>query len=193
MSSHRVKKINEENRVKELANEVVKQALKERTDKDEIKALAKEVAKEAIFDIVNKNKDRRYQNTKLLMENYNSLKKHIEGKLDGVDIKLEFRDETGEIYVKSDYMWLESISKSKARTKEMLRYVDEKLEFLKYKYEKLGKYEIVDSFIMFYIDEKTDDDIREKHSCGYQTPRRWREKAIGELSVLLWGIDAIKM
>lgn len=193
MNPYKAKEINTENKAKELANEIVKRALKERTDKDEIKALAKEVAKEAIFDIVNKNKDRRYQNTKLLMENYNNLKAHIEGDEDNIDIKLEFRDETGEIYIKTDYMWLESISKSKARTKEMLRYVDEKLEFLKYKYEKLGKEEIVSSFIMFYIDGNTDEEIRKKHPCGENTPRRWRNKILRELSVLLWGIDAIKM
>lgn len=185
--------INIENRARQLLKEANKEIIKESIDKDIIKKIAREVAKEAVFEIVNKNKDRRFQNTKLLMENYNVLKEHIEGTHDGIDIKLEYKDETGEMYIKSDYMWLESVSKSKARTKEMLRYVEEKLEFLKYKYKEQNKEEIINSFLMFYIDERTDEDIRAKYNCGQNSPNRWRNKVISELSVLLWGIDAIKM
>lgn len=185
--------INMENKAKELAEDVVKKALKVVNEEDVIKRLAKMVAKEAIFEIANKGKDRRLHNTKLLMENYKSLKEHVDGMKECINLKYEFRDGESLVSVKSDYLWLESIARSKARTIEMMEYVDSKIKYLKYEYENKSQSEIVDSFIMFYIENKTDEDIRKAYNCGQHTPRRWREKIIKELSVLLWGIDAIQM
>lgn len=185
--------INIENRVKEISKEVLKRAINESVDKELVKKLSKEVAKEAIFDIVNSKKDRRYHNTKLLMENYKTLKEHVNGIKDEISLKFEFRDEDNIIFVKSEYLWLESIAKSEARTIEMMEYVDAKIKYLVYEYENKDQYEIIDSFMMFYIDGETDEMIREKYTCGQHTPRRWREKILKELSILLWGVDAIQM
>ena len=185
--------INMENRAKELSKEILKRAINESVDKEFVKKLSKEIAKEALFEIVNSKKDRRYQNTKLLMENYKILKEHVNGIKDEINLKIEFRDEDNIIFVKSDYLWLEIIAKSKARTIEMMEYVDTKIKYLIYEYEEKGQYEIIDSFVMFYIEGKTDDEIREKHTCGQNTPKRWRDKILKELSILLWGIDAIQM
>lgn len=185
--------INTENRAKELSKEVIKKSINESIEKDLVKKLSKEIAKEALFEIVNSKKDRRFKNTKLLMENYKTLKEHINGIKDNVELKFEFRDEEDVISIKSDYLWLESVAKSKARTIEMMRYVDSHIKFLEYEWKSKGQCEVIDSFIMFYIDGKTDDEIREKYNCGQHTPRRWREKVLKELSILLWGIDAIQM
>ena len=74
------KDINIENRIKEISKEVLKKAIIESIDKEFVKKLSKEVAKEAVFEIANSKKDRRYHNTKLLMENYKILKEHINGR-----------------------------------------------------------------------------------------------------------------
>ena len=89
------------------------------------------------------------------------MKEHVNGIKDEINLKIEFRDEDNIIFVKSDYLWLESIAKSKARTIEMMEYVDTKIKYLIYEYEEKGQYEIIDSFVMFYIEGKTDDEIRE--------------------------------
>lgn len=185
--------INIENRAKEISKEVIKNSINESIEKDLVKKLSKEVAKEALFEIVNSKKDRRFRNTKLLMENYKTLQEHINGLKDDVELKFELRDEDNIIFVKSDYLWLESVAKSKAKTIEMMRYVDNHIKFLEHEWGLKGRSEVIDSFIMFYIEGKTDDEIREKHSCGESTPGRWRNKILKELSVLLWGIDAIQM
>lgn len=185
--------INIENRAKEISKEVLKRVINESVDKELVKKLSKEIAKEAIFEIVNSKKDRRYQNTKLLMENYKTLKEHVNGIKDEINLKFEFRDEDNIIFVKTEYLWLESIAKSKARTIEMMEYVDAKIKYLIYEYENKDQYEIIGSFMMFYINGETDEAIREKYNCGQNTPKRWRDKILKELSILLWGIDAIQM
>lgn len=182
--------INVENRAKEIARDIAKQVLKETTDRDEIKALAKEVAKEAIFDIVNSKKDRRFQNTKLLMRNYNTLKEHINNEGEHIEIKYEFEKEA---YIKLEYMWLESIARSKARTIEMINYVDLKLKYLKYKYEEKCECDKYRAFEMYYIEGKTNEEIQEEFYISKNTPGRWINEITRELSILLWGIDAINL
>ncbi|MDU3775709.1 MAG: hypothetical protein E7G47_10855 [Clostridium perfringens] len=185
--------INIENEAKKLAEDVIKKALRQASGEDLIKSMAKRVAKEALFEIENIKKDRRFHNTKLLMENYKNLKEHVDGIKEGINLKYEFRDGESLICVKSEYLWLESLARSKARTIEMMEYVDSKIKYLIYEWENKNQYEIIDSFIMFYIENKTDEDIRQKYNCGQNTPKRWRDKILKELSILLWGIDAIQM
>ena len=109
---------------------------------------------------------------------------------DEVNLKFEFRDEDNIIVVKSDYLWLESIAKSKARTIEMMEYIESKIKYLVYEWEAKNQYEVIDSFMMFYIEGETDEAIREKYNCGQHTPRRWRgEKILKELSILLWTVQ----
>ncbi|MBS6509694.1 MAG: hypothetical protein KH369_15945 [Paraclostridium bifermentans] len=185
--------INIENEAKKLAEDVIKKALRQASGEDLIKSMAKRVAKEALFEIENIKKDRRFHNTKLLMENYKNLKEHVDGIKEGINLKYEFRDGESLLCIKSEYLWLESLARSKARTIEMMEYVDSKIKYLIYEWENKNQYEIIDSFIMFYIENKTDEDIRQKYNCGQNTPKRWRDKILKELSILLWGIDAIQM
>lgn len=185
--------INIENEAKKLAEDVIKKALRQASGEDLIKSMAKRVAKEALFEIENIKKDRRFHNTKLLMENYKNLKEHVDGIKEGINLKYEFRDGESLLCIKSEYLWLESLARSKARTIEMMEYVDSKIKYLIYEWENKNQYEIIDSFIMFYIENKTDEDVRQKYNCGQNTPKRWRDKILKELSILLWGIDAIQM
>ena len=87
---------------------------------EEIKQLAKEVAREALRELMFEGKDKRFHNTRLLMRNYNTLKEHLNNS-DSVEIKFNFVDECE---VKVDYMWLESIARSKTRTAKMIEYID---------------------------------------------------------------------
>lgn len=185
--------INIENEAKKLAEDVIKKALRQASGEELIKSMAKRVAKEALFEIENIKKDRRFHNTKLLMENYKNLKEHVDGIKEGINLKYEFRDGESLLCIKSEYLWLESLARSKARTIEMMEYVDSKIKYLIYEWENKNQHEIIDSFIMFYIENKTDEDIRQKYNCGQNTPKRWRDKILKELSILLWGIDAIQM
>ena len=154
----------------------------------EIKRLAKEAALEAIKEIMYQKTDKRLHNTRLLMRNYNNLKEHINSNSDNVEIIVNIDDE---VELKSDYVWLESVARSKTRTAKMMKYVDDKLKYLEHKYENKQEFEKYDAFYLFYIEEKTNEEIQEELSCGKNSVKKWRDLIINELSILLWGIDAI--
>ena len=154
----------------------------------EIKRLAKEAALEAIKEIMYQNTDKRLHNTRLLMRNYNNLKEHIKSKEDKVEIIVNIDDE---INLKSDYVWLESVVRSKTRTAKMMKYVDDKIKYLENKYKEKQEYEKFRAFELKFIEEKTNEEIRGELNCGINMPKRWTDIIIKELSILLWGIDAI--
>lgn len=154
----------------------------------EIKQIAKEAALEAIREVMFQKKDKRLHNTRLLMKNYNNLKEHINSESENIEIKVNFDDD---VEIKSDYIWLESVVRSKARTAKMMQYVDEKINFLENKYNDKEEYEKFEAFKLFYIDEMTNEEIQDELFCGKNSVKKWRDLIINELSVLLWGIDAI--
>lgn len=182
--------INAKNEAKKLIKAAIKEGLIESIDKDVLTKLSKEVAKEALFEIENKGKDRRLHNTRLLMKNYNILKKHIDGNNEGIKIKFEHIDEENP-YMKVEFMWLESIVKSKARTATILKYIDDKLDYLKNKFVENEEYEKYRAFEMFFIEEETNEKIQEELHCSKNMPKKWSDKVIKQLSILLWGIDAL--
>ena len=85
----------------------------------------------------------------------------------------------------------ESIARSKTRTAKMIEYIDAALINLKTKFIEKGEFEKYRSFEMFFIEGKTSEDIQEEFNCGKNTPKRWNDIVTRELSVLLWGIDAL--
>lgn len=183
--------INLENRAKELAEDVIKKALKEIGGEDLIKSMAKKVAKEAVFEIANQGKDRRFHNTKMLMKNYNVLKEHMKGDGEQIKIKFESIDEE-DPYMKVEFMWLESIARSKARTVKILKYIEDSLDYLETKFKMRNEYEKYKAFELFFIKEKTNEEIQEELNCSKNMPKRWSDVVIKELSILLWGIDALR-
>lgn len=154
----------------------------------EIKRLAKEAALEAIKEIMYQNTDKRLHNTRLLMRNYNNLKEHIKSKEDKVEIIVNINDEAE---LKSDYVWLESVVRSKTRTAKMMKYVDDKIKYLEKKYKEKQEYEKFRAFELKFIEERTNEEIRDELNCSINMPKRWIDIVIKELSILLWGIDAI--
>ena len=154
----------------------------------EIKRLAKEAAIEAIKELMYQKTDKRLHNTRLLMRNYNNLKEHINSNSDNIEIIVNIDDE---VELKSDYIWLESVVRSKTRTAKMMKYVDDKLKYLENKYKEKQEYEKFRAFELKFIEEKTNEDIREELNCSINMPKRWIDIVIKELSILLWGIDAI--
>ena len=182
--------INVENRAKEILKQAIKEGIFENVDKELIKKLSKEVTKEALFEIANSKKDWRFHNTKLLMRNYKNLKQHILSEKDEVKILYEFMDED---YIKVDYMWLESIVKSKGKTIQILKYIDEQLKYLEQEYKERKQYEKYRAFELLLIEAKSNIEIREELNCSKNMPNKWANEVVRELNVLLWGIDAICM
>lgn len=122
------------------------------------------------------------------MKNYNNLKEHINSKESDEKIVIKIDEE---LELKSDYIWLESVVRSKTRTAKMMKYVDDKIDFLEKRYKEKQEYEKFKAFELYFINEMTNEEIQEELNCSKNIPKKWTDIIVKELSVLLWGIDAI--
>lgn len=143
--------------------------------------------------------DRRLHNTKLLLKNYRSFKRHYFEVRDEL-IELENADDDfeGDLdYLDSDEFALESIKRSKKRTLAMIRFIDRMLEV----YEVLCQKDTetvsrryFDTIKKLYIDESkmTFEQVAECHHVHARTVRRDVEEAIKALTALIFGVDGIR-
>ena len=130
-------------------------------------------------------KKRIYHNTYMLMKKYNVLKSHIEDMKEDIDIELEMHDlEAGDV-------WILSVAKSKVKSIKMIGYIDNALEIVAEKFRKKGAINEFVAFKMFFIEEKTNEEIMKKLSCGKNSPKKWSDNLVNELSILLWGYEAL--
>lgn len=143
-----------------------------------------------------KKRDRRLRNIKLLLRNYRSFVKHVEDiKLDikELDEKLEFL-EAGD----SEEFSIRTIKKSKEKTLILIRYIEKMLRVYKFMCEESGnpedlrRYQIIHDL---YISEEklSAKEIAECQNVNLRTVYRDINKACETLSVLVFGVDGIKL
>lgn len=135
-------------------------------------------------------KDKRLHNTKLLMKNYTKLKAHVDSisdKISNLNTDIEGIEDL------SDKAWIMSITRTKLRTMKMMACVDSALGIIKedmikncieYKYR---------AFELYFMEEKTHEEITEILRCGKNQPKIWSDLVLDKLSILLWGIEALGM
>jgi hypothetical protein len=164
--------------IEEMINKAAKQAIKE-YDQEK-----REEARKKVF-----------HNTGLLLKNYNSLMEHYKNAIDTVDIsRIDDQIETEiEELESEDELFIRSIRKSKFRTFIMLSHIDMALGELKNEMEHKHQSEKYNTLKMYYIQEKTFEEIAEQLNCSVITARRWKNEMIGELSIFLFGIDGMKI
>lgn len=142
----------------------------------------------------NKN-DRRLRNTKLLLRNYRSFRLHC------IDIQVELSsDKAIDVMdeLEQDDFAVEAIKRSKERTLAMVRFIDQMLQVYKLiceqsdKPEDKRKYETV---YHLYIakDKKTYEQIAECQEIHARTVHRDLTDAVKTLSVLVFGVDGIRL
>lgn len=149
-------------------------------------------------EINSSKKDRRYQNTELLLRSYFKLKKHIEDSVDKETIELS---DMFDIDIDDkDKIFLSSIFRTKRRTKVMMDHVDKCLENYKKicesnnKEPEIRKYKIIE---LLYLDKNKEaskdgwDNICISLHISRGTLNDTRRKAIQELSVLIFGIESL--
>lgn len=141
------------------------------------------------------NKDYRLRNIKLLLRNYRNFVLHSEEiKEDLTSLqKVKLMDE---LYVEK--FAVESIMKSKQRTLVMVQFMKKMVETYRVMCEKSGnpdeerRYKIIHS--MYLSEEKkTADEIAECHFVDRRTVFRDIQKASEALSVLMFGVDGIRI
>ena len=145
--------------------------------------------------------DRRLRNTRLLLKNYRSFKRHAQGaifsakqaKENAIDI-LDGLDDG----MLNDNLYVEGIKKSQQRTIIILNHVEEMLRYYRIACEQSGKDEEMRRYrviMAMYIDDDkmTAQDIAEKENIEARTVYKDITNAIKPLSALIFGIDSIKI
>lgn len=162
-------------------------------DKIDIDQTINKAVKEAIREYDKEKRmsqrDKRLHNTRLLMKNYNRLKEHVENVNDDIEkanekIKLDFDS-------KDDEIWITSIIRTKLRTMKMMAYIDSALKILENKFNQDCEDYKYKAFKFHYMGNKTNEEIQEILGCGKNSPKKWSDSVMEELSLLLWGIEAL--
>lgn len=136
-----------------------------------------------------RDRKKAYHNTYLLMKKYNLMKKHVYKVVDDIDTdKLS----DGLEFISKQDVWVISICKSKTKSLKMLSYIDSALETIYKEYERKGKTHEYRAFELYFIEEKTYEEIAKYLNCGKNTPKKWTDNILEDLSVLLWGYEAFK-
>lgn len=128
-------------------------------------------------------------NTRILMESYIEMKKHIENAVSEVE-QLEKEEYT--TFKKDGSAHLESVRRSKMKTALMIANIDRAMEDLRKEYDAKGMDYKYEAFYMHYIKGVPYEDIADIQNCGKNTPSRWSKELIRKMSVKLFGIDGIE-
>jgi hypothetical protein len=171
-----------------------------------LQALINEAVEKAVKFIRNEDKnksDKRLHNTYLLLKNYNNFKDSVsDAKYDGLDYTAdelrELRDNAIDDYESG---FIESILRTKKRTKIMINHIDDCLKLYKYKCQMSGREDIErrhDILKYLYIEKKEDglnytaQEVAEILYISTGTVSSTKKIATQELAILIFGIDALK-
>lgn len=142
--------------------------------------------------------DRRLRNTKLLLRNYNNFKEHCKNAIYTSDQinAVEILDEYDNI--DDETLYINSIKKTQARTLIILKHIDRMLEFYEWSVNRNNDENAIRRFkamkLFYMIDKKlTYDEIAENLHVSERTIFRDIKQAVEELSVLIFGVDGLKL
>lgn len=127
-------------------------------------------------------------NTRILMEQYKEMRKHVEEAVS----EIGDMEESEFFMLNSENAYLESVRRSKTKTALMISNIDRAMEELRKEYEEKGVLYKWESFKMHYIDGLTNEEVAERLNCGKNTPSRWGKELIRKMSVKLFGVDGIE-
>lgn len=156
-----------------------------------IKKATREAIKEYDKEKKQEQKKKVFHNTKLLLKHYNDLKIHTMqaiseiNNVDGINFETEELDR--------DELYILSIRRSKTKTMIMVAHIDMAMQQLKKKQYSMCTVEKYLALSKYYIEEKTYEVIAEELNCGVITVRRWVNEMVNELSILLFGIEGLKL
>lgn len=173
---------------------------------DDIIKMATEVGVRIARDEINRQKqekfkerqDRRFRNTRLLMQNFRGLKIHFNesiyklNKQSPVHILEEIDDFDGD-----NTLIIESISHSRERTLIILNHLSKMMDIFRFMMDTSKKDEDVRKFKtiqMFYIDDisYTAEEVAKTLCIDTRTVHRYKNEGLTILSGLIFGIDGLK-
>ena len=125
-----------------------------------------------------------FHNTRILLKNYKKLQAHVRN----VEDQLEEGQDT---FWNHQFLTLNALMQNKAKTVKIMHHVDDCLE----SYEQLCKesgsrgYDLLD--LKYFDDNMTDELIGYRYGISRQAVNNQIKEAINDLSVLLYGADAL--
>lgn len=128
-------------------------------------------------------------NTRMLMEEYIEMKRHIES---AVSEEEELKEEQYDVF-RGEGAHLGSVRRSKMKTAMMIANIDRAMEELRAEYETKEMVYKYDAFKMHYIDGVSYEEIADIQNCGKNTPSRWSKELIRKMSVKLFGMKRISI
>lgn len=133
-------------------------------------------------------------NTVKLLRHYNKLKIYIDNAIEDSSKAGElWLDELlAEMFDEKQAINVKAIIKSKERTYIMMRHIDNMLAIYKEQCRIKGNsyYECITKK---YIEGKSDIEIGKDINTSDRNARRWAERGIEELSILMWGIAGVNI
>lgn len=138
-----------------------------------------------------REKDKRLHNTKLLLKNYTNFQKYVEEEIMN-DLIREEEDIPIHQLVLNERDIVSSIRMSKGRTIEMLNHLDNALETMKQICEQDGSkhYDILQKR---FIDGESISNLAEEYAINERSIYKLIDAAASRLSVLLFGIYGLKI
>lgn len=149
------------------------------------------------FERLRDRHNRRFRNTKMLLQNYRTFSIHKDEAVYRCDYEVqEILSELDDFDNDND-LFIESIKKSKERTKIIIKHIDKMFSVFRFLAESSKdetdqkRYKTVK---MLYIEEEqsTIRDIAETLYVDERTVHRYKNDAIATLSSLIFGIDGMK-
>ena len=169
--------------------------------KESVREIAFEVLKLYKQEEKNNVKKARFRNTGLLLNHYIDFVDHYENiKYKASDIQNEL-DLIESKMIEIDDIYIQSIKRSKIRTKIIVHHIEAAIDMLKSKMKNKNepeKYDIIERLYMDrnIIDMKFNARIKfvsDSCNCSESSARRWNSEMLNELSVLLFGVDGLRL
>ena len=167
-----------------------------------IQEIAKAAAIEALKLQKNEERERirknRFHNTELLLKNYLGLVEHFKNSIEKAS---DIMDVDDLVDIGADDIIIQSIRRSRARSIVMISQLETCLEILRIRMASKiqdEKYEVIKLLYLNpeLINKPWADRIQivtTKIQCSEASVHRWKNDMISELSVLLFGVDGLKL
>ncbi|WP_236860190.1 hypothetical protein [Candidatus Formimonas warabiya] len=168
-----------------------------------VQEIAKAAAREALKLQRDEERQRirknRFHNTELLLKNYMSLMDHYENAQDKASEEL--LESLGCDDMDPDDVIIQSIKRSRVRTRIMINHIETYMEVLRFRLKSRSQEEKYEVIYRLYLDRARRDIswgekvqiIAEELHCSTDSVRRWKNEMVDELSILLFGIDGLKL
>lgn len=140
--------------------------------------------------------DRRLRNTRLLLQNYRMFAAHAEGAVcTSEENAIELLDDLDD-YSHNGELYVESVKRSKERTRIILRHIDRMLEIYRVVCQQSSETEYrryCELYDLYIAPEREKpDQIAKKYAVEVRTIYKDVKLAIEPLSSLIFGIDSLK-